>query len=314
MIARSQLQHILILSFIIFSIAVGMLLVNRLVYQFPGLFYFEPNLLQLCALLLLLLMGLPMLYVPIKQTIIWGILKEFTIYIFLVLLILFATTAVQYTPFPPIDKKILNLEHYLHLDLASTVAFTNSNQTLRYILNTPYDSLGYQLVVLPILMMLLRKSELLYEFYFLILMTWLIGSLIYYVFPTTGPATNIDSPFFIVEQHITGLKFWQLHHYIQPVSPLGGLIAMPSFHVIWAILCVNLLRPWRIAFWFLFLVNSILVAGCVMIGWHYFLDVVGSIFTLIVSYSIFAACKLNKIPHIRSYRGFQWQNKFNVLR
>jgi hypothetical protein len=274
----------------VFLAAVVMFCVNKYEYQYPGLFYFQPKLFALSIFLLLIRMGLKVQFEMISHTHLWNIAREINIYITLVVLILFATSAIQYTPFSPIDKKILAIEHYLHLDLKAVMAWTNTNTFVKELVSVVYRSLGYQVVIFPIFVMLARRFDVMYKFYFLILTTWLIGSFIYYFFPTTGPASVIDSPYFVEAQRTTGLKFWQLHHYIQPISAEGGLIAMPSFHVIWGWLCVYLLRPWPIAFYLILLVNSVMVASCVLLGWHYFLDVIVSTMTLLVAHAIYYYC------------------------
>ncbi len=48
---------------------------------------------------------------------------------------------------------------------------------------------------------------------------------------------------------------------------------MPSFHTIWALLCVYLLRDWKYPFIVLGLINSLLIIACVLLGWHYLSDV-----------------------------------------
>lgn len=273
---------------IVFLVASVMFAINKYKYHYPGLFYFQPTLLALSLLLLFIRMGLKQQFTSCENTFVWKIARDFNIYITLIVLLLFSTSAVQYTPFSPIDKKILNLEHYLHLDLQAAIAWTNSSEIIKKIAYIVYHSLGYQIIIIPIFVMLLKRYDVTYKFYFLILTTWLIGSLIYYFFPTTGPASVVDSPFFDEAQRATGLKFWQLHHYIQPLSAAGGMIAMPSFHVIWGWLCIYLLKPWPIAFYSVFLINSLMIASCVLLGWHYFLDVIASIITLCVSHTIYS--------------------------
>lgn len=281
---------IIVLCTSVFFVASVMFAVNKYEYHYPGLFYFQPTLFALSLVLLLIRMGLKQLFTSCEHTFIWKIARDFNIYIALIVLLLFATSAVQYTPFSPIDKKILNLEHYLHLDLQATVAWTNSNEIVKKIAHIIYHSLGYQLITIPIVVMLAKRYDVTYKFYFLILTSWLMGTMIYYFFPTTGPASVIDSPFFAEDQRATGLKFWQLHHYIQPLSAAGGMIAMPSFHVIWGWLCIYLLKPWPIAFYSVLLINSLMIASCVLLGWHYFLDVIASIIILCASHTIYSLC------------------------
>lgn len=282
-----NLNFIKILGFFILLYSFTMIAANRYWLGFPGIFYFQPALASLVFIILMIRMGLKIYFDSIEDSTPWKMLHETNIYVLIIVMIVFSAGAVQYTPFKTIDKQILMIEHYLHLDLKAVIAWTNSSELVKFIAHTAYTSIEGQIIFLPILVILARKYEVIYEFYFLLLATWIIGSSIYYFFPTTGPASIIDSPYFDLTQRATGLKFWQLHHYIQPSTVEGGLIAMPSFHVIWGWLFVYLLRPWPIACGLLLIVNLTMVASCVLLGWHYFLDIVGSIFTVLTAHSLY---------------------------
>ncbi len=286
MLKKSDVTLLVLSVFILLSSMV-MFSLNRYYYRFPGLFYFDPAFLGSAIFLLMVRFGLILQFDLSYDNALLKMLKEATIYSMIVVIILLGTSAVQYTPFHPVDKKIIEIENFLNLDLQAAIAWLSMKGPIKVVANVIYDSLSYQLLFIPIFVLLCRKYETLYQFYFLTLATWFFGSLLYYFFPTMGPASVIDSPYFVEAQRYTGLKFWQLHHYIQPVTAAGGMIAMPSFHVIWAWLCVLLLRPWPILFCLLGLINLILVAACVFLGWHYFLDVIGSVVTLLLSHVVY---------------------------
>lgn len=282
-----------VLSIFIALSSVVMFSLNHYYFRFPGLFYFEPTFLAYAIFLLMVRFGLILQFDLACNNTLIKMLKEATIYSLIIVLILFGTSAVQYTPFRPIDKKIIEIEQFLNLDLQSAIAWFGMHRTIKTVANVVYQSLAYQLLLIPLCVLFFKKYHDLYQFYFLALMTWFIGSFFYYFFPTMGPASVIDSPYFIDAQRYTGLKFWQLHHFIQPVTAEGGMIAMPSFHVIWAWLCVLLVRSWPIVFALLGCINLILVFSCVFLGWHYFLDVVGSVLTLLLSHFVYHVCHRN---------------------
>lgn len=285
---HKQYKHQLsILIVLVLSMSIAIFTANYYWFRFPGLFYFDTAFLGAAILLFMVHHGLKLQFGWRNDMVLLQMIREANIYATIITVILFATSAVQYTPFNPIDKQIISIEHYLHLDLQASIAWLNQHLNLKSFAIMSYNSLSYQLFLIPIIVLLLRQYDALYQFYFLCLITWLIGSMIYFFFPTTAPASVIDSPYFMDAQRATGLKFWQLHHYIQPLSAEGGLIAMPSFHVIWAWLCTNLVRSWPPIFVLIGSVNLILVFGCVFLGWHYFLDVLGSIATLLISHYIY---------------------------
>lgn len=269
---------------IFFFLSVVALGINKIIYQYPGNLYLPGN--------MLLFFMLPFMYAGFfilhgrdgKMT---RMIKEF-IYFFLVLtLILLATNAAQYTPFPAIDHYILKFESLFSVDMNSILSWTHAHSLFQSLLALTYNSLPYQLCYIPLIIIVIGRTHVIREFYFLLVTSALIGFTIYYFFPTTAPASVISSQYFINAQHATGLKFFQLHHYIQPETSEGGLIAWPSFHVIWAWLCLYLVREWSIVFYALLPINLLLTASCVLLGWHYCMDVVGSVVVILCTHFLY---------------------------
>ncbi|MCW8443819.1 phosphatase PAP2 family protein [Fluoribacter gormanii] len=274
---------VLILSSIVFSI-------NHFFYKYPGNNYFPEGIPFLALVLILLNLGL-VLYFP-KDNKIRQVGRELIYFFSLMCIIAIATNAVQLTPFPIIDPLINTLEECMDIRMEAILAWTHNHQKFKYLLGVIYDSLTYQMSILPLLIIITCRFHLIREYYFYMLSTVLIGFTFYYFFPTTAPASIINSPFFSPEQIDTGLKFRQIHHYINPTTNEGGLIAFPSFHAIWAILCVNLLREWPIACILLFIINLFLIASCVLLGWHYLVDIIGGFIVLLLSYCLLKYCSI----------------------
>lgn len=190
------------------------------------------------------------------------------------------TNAVQLTPFAPIDVYLVAFEKSIHINLASIVAWTASHPSLQKLLATVYDTLPYQMSGLPLMVIFCGQFSKLQEYVCFLLISALIGFGVYYFFPTTAPASIISSPFFSSEQLDTGIKFNEIHHYLRPSTMEGGLIAFPSFHVIWAWFCLYLVRglPW--VFIVILPLNTLLALSCVLLGWHYPVDLLGSVLVI----------------------------------
>ena len=197
------------------------------------------------------------------------------------------TNAVQFTPFPPIDKYVIAFEHSLHIDMSQIVAWTAKHTWLQKKLAEIYDSLPYQMSILPVVIAIFGQFDKLREYLCLMLISTIIGFEFYYFFPTTAPASNLYSPFFSPEQLATGIKFTEIHNHLSPSTIEGGMIALPSFHVIWAWLCVYLVRGYKFLFILLLPINLVLVLSCVLLGWHYPSDVLGSLIVIFATHAIY---------------------------
>jgi hypothetical protein len=274
---------------LLFILSISALCVNAYSYQYPGNNYFPPNTLLIAFTLVLMYSGLFLQFGRDHQ--LTQMLKE-VIYFFIVMgVVALATNAAQYTPFDSIDKHILNLESFLHIDMQSIMQWTYDKPKITNLLAFIYDTLPFQMTYFPLLIIATRKFEYVREYYVLLLISVILGFTFYYFFPTTAPASVINNPYFSEIQRATGLKYAQIHHYIQPSTLEGGMIALPSFHVIWAWFCLYLLRGWPIVFFLMLPVNVLIVASCVLLGWHYSVDLLGGFIIILISHALYSVCQ-----------------------
>lgn len=266
------------------SLALLCYLANYFVYQFPGNNYIPSGALAGFNAVVLLYLGSRLFFESgHRLTCCAGQLCLFYAVISCVALL---TNGIQYTPFPAIDRYIISLEQYLNIHLLKLMQPFHHAPTINYCLTIIYESLNYQLVALPLLAIILSYLHpsvyipRLNHFYLLTLWTAFFGFALYYFFPTTAPASHFKSHLFTQSQYDTGLKFRQLHQYITPTTLDGGMIALPSFHTIWALLCLYLIRPLKWVFYPLCLCNSMLIIACVVLGWHYPSDIIAAFLIL----------------------------------
>ncbi|KTD20265.1 Uncharacterised protein [Legionella lansingensis] len=289
---RSPNSCSLVAGFILCILATIALIINALIFKFPGNNYFPPDALLIAILLLLMLLGSYLQFgkrsAPVQIT------RELIHYFLVMSAIALATNAIQFTPFIPVDEKIIAIEEAWHINVAEILLWTLAHPLLTKLLVHIYDSLPYQMSIIPIVTILMRKFYYLREYYCLLLITALIGFSVYYFYPTVAPATAINAPFFSDAQYATGIKFNEIHQHIVPSTIEGGMIALPSFHAIWAWLCLYLLRWSSLLFILLLPINCLLIASCVLLGWHYPLDLLGSVVVLIISHILCAHCAKNK--------------------
>jgi hypothetical protein len=268
-------KHILLVVTLSVLCSIMAFSINAFYYHYPGNAYFSFQTLWVASSLFLIYNGFYILlgqhhHVTLKS-------REILYFFFVMVLVLLGCNAAQYTPFQPIDNHILTWGEWMHIDLAKLIHWSRAHPRLYHGMELMYDSLALQMMYLPLLLIALGRFQRVRDYYFLLLLTALMGYSFYYFFPTTAPASMIESPDFSEAQRATGLKFNQIHQYINPTTVEGGMIAFPSFHVIWAWLCVWLLRDWAWAFRALLLFNTGIAISCVLLGWHYILDLIASV-------------------------------------
>lgn len=282
-------RYLFLLSGLILFLASLSFIINALNYKFPGNNYFPAQTPLIALIILLAYTGFIILFG--KDNRLSKACIEILYFFAVMAVIALATNAVQLTPFSPIDKELLKFESFFNINLIAVMEWTAHYSFLKNILAIVYDTLPYQMSILPICVIVSGKFDLLKDYYFLLLITTLMGFLLYYFFPTTAPASVLDSSLFTPEQIATGFKFNQIHNHVIPTTNEGGLIALPSFHTIWALLCVYLLKEWPIACLLLFIINCFLIAACVLLGWHYPVDILVAFIIVGISYYLLLCTK-----------------------
>jgi membrane-associated phospholipid phosphatase len=182
-------------------------------------------------------------------------------------------SGLQFTPFAPIDLVLQRGDRALGFDTASTLAWTAAHPSLRAFLSLCYMSTDGQLALAPLVAGLAFDRRRMKVYLYAFVYAYLAGGLFYYFFPSSGPAGVYQSSDFLDVQRLTTLKFYQVHHFQEVRSILGGMIAFPSFHVMWAVLTTYAALPSRRLFWLVAALNVLVVASTVLLGWHYLVDV-----------------------------------------
>ena len=262
------LTNILLLSLALALVFLG---INASTFRFTGISYF-PRLLT------------PLLCVALQFAYCGGfssrlspragfIVKNCALYALAHISLAVFVTGLQFTPFPPIDPTLQRWDHFLHFDTAAALAWTASHPWLRGFLNLCYDSTDVQLALAPLVAGIAFDRRRMRVYLYAFVYAFLVGGLFYYFFPSSGPTAVYSSPHFMNVQRLTSLKFFQVHHFQEVHTIMGGLIAFPSFHVMWAVLTTFAALPSRRLFWGVAALNVLVVASTVLLGWHYLVDV-----------------------------------------
>lgn len=263
---------------------------NQYVTKFLGNQYLPEGSLSLCLILGLMYSGSALQFG--RNNYLSKVIIQISVVIFIFALTILLTTGVQYSPFPPIDPTLVKIDSYLGFHIPSLLETVARFPGFKPLLMEAYFSLKFNVLCVPLLLILLQKNKAFDEYCFLFLATAFIGFVFYYFFPSLAPASQFSSPYFFQEQYATAIKFYQIHLYATPTTLEGGLIAFPSFHVIWALIGQYTSRsiPWL--YYLLLPFTFLLILACPLLGWHYVTDIIGSFFILLCA--IFILKKLLK--------------------
>jgi len=208
-------------------------------------------------------------------------------FFFLALSFAVMTTGVQLTPFPTIDSFLAKLDQAMGVDTPALMAWTAQHVYIHKILLTVYNFLYVEIVAIPLILPFFKNSKSVNTFFMTMLIAFLIGTTIYYFFPTAAPASVFKSPYFMPSEHATYIKFYKVHHGQEVTSGDGGLIAFPSFHVAWAVILTYATYSKKWLFVLLLIINFLLIISTVLLGFHYLIDVFGGI--ILAGLAIFIA-------------------------
>ncbi|MDE2142646.1 MAG: phosphatase PAP2 family protein [Elusimicrobia bacterium] len=182
-------------------------------------------------------------------------------------------TGIQYTPFAPIDSTLARWDAALGYDTVAVLARVAAHPGPRFLLNRIYESTDLLLILAPLPALIRGDRRVMRVYLHAVIYTFLIGSLFYYFFPSSGPASVFSSPDFLPVQRATYMKFVQVHTRAPVTTFLGGMIAFPSFHVAWSVLTSYAARPNRRLFAAAAAWNALVIVSTVVLGWHYAVDV-----------------------------------------
>lgn len=259
--------------------------INQVYYQFTGVNYLPWGMaLGLSLILALLYLGLILFFE--KPNALHASITRFSQVYGLVLLIAVYTYSIQYTPFSPIDDILAYWDLMLGANTQHAIQFTANHPRLFAVFDKAYALLNTELTIALCSLVIFPSKKWQKEFFFLLLFTAFIGFSIYYFLPTIAPAGVFDSPYFLAEQRQTAIKFFNIHHHISHTTITGGLIAMPSFHCIWALLCQWYFSRWPIIAILAMPLNILILCACFMLGWHYFVDILASILIVFLSITV----------------------------
>ncbi len=259
----------------ILLLALSMYLINKTIYQYQGIEYIP------FKQIILSVLNLALLNIGFYHTLranhpILNFLSRINLIYLILFIMVIYTSEIQLTPFSTIDPVLLSADRAIGIDTPRILQFTHRYPFLFDSFTLAYSALGPELTITLLLAAFFYDKKSQSQLLFLLLSSTLIGFTFYYFFPSTAPATLVDSPLFLIDQHYTHIKFDLIHAHLPIESFTGGLIAMPSYHCIWILICQYYLMRFKWLGRAILPLNVWLIISCLFLGWHYFVDILTS--------------------------------------
>ena len=267
---------------LLLTLAVALLLigVNAVGFHYTGIFYYPRQFLLAFIAVPVAYCGRCHLFVSPRVSF---VLRNCALYTLAIAALDALVTGMQFTPFPPIDLTLQRWDHAQGFDTAAVLRWTAARPALRAFLDSCYASTSVQMMLAPLIAGVAQDRRRMRIYLYAVVYSSLIGSLFYYFFPSSGPATVYASPDFTSIQRATSMKFYQVHHFQKVTTALGGMCAFPSFHVAWSVLLTYAALPYKRVFYPVAALNALAVASTLLLGWHYLVDVPAGIVLAAVS-------------------------------
>ena len=253
------------------------------------------------ALTILLIISKMMYYK--KNNSAWLVCAALLITLNITITTIFGLSSIMLTPYPRIDVFLNHLDHCLGFNLPTLMAWKRNNPIYLQGCTIAYYSWIYQIILLPILVTILGNYRRATRFYFSFVSALLVGSLIYYFWPTTAPATVMHSRYFTYGEHNLVQNFLLMRAGKEHLLPTSGLISFPSFHLIGATLVMLLIWKNKILRWPFLGLNIILTFATLYMGFHYLVDLIAGIAIAIICFYLsgIISKKYDRSIHLKNF-------------
>jgi len=188
---------------------------------------------------------------------------------------------------PFVDGALVQMDAQLHFDWLALHQFYAERPVLMAVSRQAYDAFSYQLLLVPMILWLWRRGEMLWPYIAAYSVALILTIVIFPFFPAAGPYNH----FGISRAHLEPWQ-WNFGPYIEGLRnghirdmtrTSSGLISVPSFHAaagilfMWACGRIPYLR------WAFFALNATMIVSAIVIGSHYLVDIIAGISVAIVA-------------------------------
>ncbi len=186
--------------------------------------------------------------------------------------------------FPTVDTELDGMDRAIGFSWISVYYWVQSHALINSILHITYYSLFFQLLAIPWFLGLTGRGRYLREMLSTTMLSCLLTIAISAVFPAHSAYTYFHVE--VEEKLLSVSHFDLLRNGIMRAIDIGatqGLVSMPSYHTILAILFTWSLRSCRPAFLLAIIWNFVMILSTPTEGGHYLVDVFGGIATAAIT-------------------------------
>jgi hypothetical protein len=192
------------------------------------------------------------------------------------------------TDLPLVDRVFDSMDKSLGLDWVAWTLWVKAHPRIKLLFFIAYESLPFQALVCYIYNVHTRASWRNSEIWWITLISALVTIAVSAAFPASNPYVYYDlnsGENYLHIQHFLRLRDGTMR--VIGLTDAQGLIQLPSYHTVLAIMLTYNLRHSRWFFWTALLLNSVLILSCPTEGSHYFIDLfAGAVVAAATIYSV----------------------------
>jgi membrane-associated phospholipid phosphatase len=196
------------------------------------------------------------------------------------------------------DAWLAKLDTQLGFDWIGLLTFVNHSPLLSWALVLAYHSTGFALIGVFAFLSFGRQRERLTEALALMAVTSLLGGIALALVPAAGAYTYFNPARDLYSNLSAEAGMWhykifmELRTEVEPVldfNKVAPLVTFPSFHTIWGIIMIYVVREYPKVATPVLLLNSLMIAATLPEGGHYLVDLIAA-FVITVGAIIVVGC------------------------
>jgi len=183
---------------------------------------------------------------------------------------------------PNIDQWLAAADYLMGFDWPNIIIWAQSKPIFSLILLLAYSSVLLQIVIVIIYLSFTDRVRQLTEFNDVFIITGLVTIIASGFFPVAGPGKYYHDLVHVDLSRISQLEPLR-DGTLRTIdlSNLQGLVSMPSFHTIMAILLIYAMRRTKVQ-WIFLILNIVVLVATPICGEHYLADMIGGVITVVL--------------------------------